>query len=93
MIIINYLLLLFILKLYIHYKDIKEKVDNLGFNLGFAVIAKEMEIQIYNSDKESKTRGKAMSKGLSKFKKISIDKAKGAVSSSWYNAIKKNIRE
>ncbi len=89
MIIINYLLLLFILKLYIHYKDIKEKVDNLGF----AVIAKEMEIQIYNSDKESKTRGKAMSKGLSKFKKISIDKAKGAVSSSWYNAIKKNIRE
>jgi hypothetical protein len=34
-----------------------------------------------------------MPKGLSKFKKISIDKAKGAVSSSWYNAIKKNIRE
>ena len=52
-----------------------------------------MEIQIYDSDEESKTRGKAMPKGLSKFKKISIDKAKGAVSSSWYNAIKKNIRE
>ena len=31
-----------------YYKDIKEKVDNLGFNLGYvAVIAKEMEIQIY----------------------------------------------
>ena len=30
-----------------------------------------------------------MPKGLSKFKKISIDKAKGAVSSSWYNAMKK----
>ena len=69
-------------------------MDNLGFNLGYvAVIAKEMEIQIYDSDEESKTRGKAMPNGLSKFKKISIDKAKGAVSSSWYNAIKKNIRE
>ena len=69
-------------------------MDNLGFNLGYvAVIAKEMEIQIYDSDEESKTRGKAMPKGLSKFKKISIDKAKGAVSSACYNAIKKNIRE
>ncbi len=38
-------------------------------------------------------KNKSYVTGLSKFKKISIDKAKGAVSSSWYNAIKKNIRE
>ena len=68
-------------------------MDNLGFNLGYvSVIAKEIEMD--DSDKYSKTTGKAVSiKGLSKLKKISIEKAKGAVSSACYSAIKKNIRE
>ena len=45
-----------------------------------------------DSDEYSKTTGKAVSiKGLSKLKKISIEKAKGAVSSACYNAIKKKF--
>ena len=39
-----------------------------------------------DSDEYSKTTGKAVSiKGLSKLKKISIEKAKEAVSSPYYN--------
>ncbi len=52
-----------------------------------------MEIQ-NDSDEDWKTTGKAVTiKGLSKLKKISIEKVKGAVSSAYYNAIEKNIRE
>ena len=62
-------------------------MDNLGY---VAVIAKEIEMD--DSDEYSKATGKAVSiKGLSKLKKISIEKAKGAVSSACYNAIKKKF--
>ena len=56
-------------------------MDNLGY---VAVIAKEIEMD--DSDEYSKATGKAVSiKGLSKLKKISIEKAKEAVSSPYYN--------
>ncbi len=60
-------------------------MDTLEFNLGYvSVIAKEIEMD--DSDDESKTRGKAVPiKGLSKLKKISIEKAKGVISSPCYN--------
>ncbi len=56
-------------------------MDNLGY---VALIAKEIEMD--DSDEESKTTRKAVTiKGLSKLKKISIEKAKGVISSPCYN--------
>ena len=82
MIIINYLeFCLYLAFNRQYYNEIKKK---------WIVIAKEIEMD--DSDEYSKTTGKAVSiKGLSKLKKISIEKAKGAVSSACYNAIKKKF--
>ena len=69
---------------------IKQKVENLGYNLGWVeVIAKEIEIETGRDPPKTIVP----KKGLSELKKISIEKAKGAVSSACYSAIKKNIRE
>ena len=76
------------------YNDIKKYVDNLGYNLGYVVVvAKDMEIDNEDDDEESKNKIIVPKKGLQKLKKLSIEKAKGAVSSACYSAIKKNIRE
>ena len=68
---------------------IRKKVENLGHNLGYvAVIAKEIEIKAEDEDDEPQV---LKPKGLEKLKRISIDKAKDAISSSCYSALKKNI--
>ena len=69
-------------------------MDNLGYNLGYVVVvAKDIEIENEDDDEESKNKTIVQKKGLQNLKKISIEKAKGAVSSACYSAIKKNIRE
>ncbi len=73
------------------YNDIKKYVDNLGYNLGYVVVvvAKDMKIDNEDDDEESKNKIIVPKKGLQKLKKLSIEKAKGAVSSACYSAIKK----
>ena len=66
------------------YQNMKKKVDNLGLKLEFVdIIAKEMEISSSQNLKP---------KNLSKLKKISIEKAKNAIKSSCFTALKENIK-
>ena len=68
-------------------------MDNLGYNLGYVVVvAKDMEIENEDDDEESKNKIIVPKKGLQKLKKLSIEKAKGAVSSACYSAIKKKYK-
>ena len=70
---------------------IKKKVEDLGRNLGFVpVIAKDIEIK---GDDEDDSPSIIKKKGLEKLKRMSIEKAKDAISSSCYSALKKNITE
>lgn len=70
---------------------IRKKVEKLNYNLGYvAVIAKEIEIKAEDEDDEPQI---LKQKGLEKLKKISIEKAKDAISSSCYTALKKNITD
>ena len=66
------------------YENMKKKVDNLGLKLEFVdIIAKEMKISCSQNIKP---------KNLSKLQKISIEKAKNAIKSSCFTALKENIK-
>ena len=68
---------------------IKKKVQNIDHNLEYvAVIAKEIEIKAEDEDDEPQV---LKTKGLEKLKKKSIERAKEAISSSCYTALKLNI--
>ena len=67
------------------YLSMKKKVDNLDLKIDFIdIIAKEIKV-------ENNTPIKP--KNLSKLKNISIERAKNAISSSCYSALKKNISD
>jgi len=66
------------------YENMKKKVDNLGLKLEFVdIIAKEMKISCSQNIKP---------KNLSKLQKISFEKAKNAIKSSCFTALKENIK-
>ena len=81
------------------YEPIKEKINQLNKNLGFApVISKEIEIEEEVSDEdeeenENKKKQKKLveKKGLKNLIKMSCEKAQNAIKSSCYTGIKNNI--